>query len=664
MNVKILITYKDYHRLLKTDVLTPIQTGRAICDEVFSDMIGDDTGDNISAENNKYSELTAQYWAWKNYARLGSPDYIGHMQYRRHFILNENASFTVDTPIAHEKGFSVKFVNEIDANYIDYIENIGLDDKTISVFLRECDCVAVKKANMQYIDCINAKDDFLKHVPGSQENDYNLLVEELLNQHPSYKDVVAKFEEEPYRYFYHMYIMRRELFFEYNRFIFSILFKLDERIDYSRRGSRGGRVLGYLGEFLLSFFLMKKEEEGLIIKETYATCVLNNSPAKKSINLHKYDTSAPVISYSVEQKSFYNICASLISLDENIQTKNKVPVFIFYKKLPEAYIDYLSNQSLNNLDIELYDLDELEKSIPEKYLQCDFLKIYHLLAQFKRFVYVQPTCLFNQKIDFNEYAHEGTWVSRHLQIAHYVNHNWHFKAHIVNILGLDNPYEYFSDCLIICNSSERLREHVDKLLDNKFFAIKTQSDILNYLFKNNLNYFYDNFLVESSNLERRKFFSDKEYMAHLRNGAVLYSTDEKTANNIYYANRLMSYIQTTPFYTELVKTLCNADASEMLCNTVPSDVLRNADTSIRGLRDEFEKVHFPNINRHFMENDRVVKLVFVMEHMWAFRVKQLRYQIQKAFAFGKRYEKYHAKYKAVRELLRDARAMKNNLFSI
>lgn len=52
-------------------------------------MIGDDTGDNISALNDSYNEMTALYWAWKNYDKLGNPDYIGLMHYRRHFVLNE-----------------------------------------------------------------------------------------------------------------------------------------------------------------------------------------------------------------------------------------------------------------------------------------------------------------------------------------------------------------------------------------------------------------------------------------------------------------------------------------------------------------------------------------------------------------------------------------------
>lgn len=50
----------------------------------------DDVGENISAENPQYSELTGYYWIWKNvvpeyYANIGEK-YIGIEHYRRHFL--------------------------------------------------------------------------------------------------------------------------------------------------------------------------------------------------------------------------------------------------------------------------------------------------------------------------------------------------------------------------------------------------------------------------------------------------------------------------------------------------------------------------------------------------------------------------------------------------
>ena len=83
---KIFITYKNRNVLLKSNIITPIQTGRDIADEEFLEMLGDNTGDNISILNNNFCELTAIYWVWKNYKEIGNPEKVGFMHYRRHFL--------------------------------------------------------------------------------------------------------------------------------------------------------------------------------------------------------------------------------------------------------------------------------------------------------------------------------------------------------------------------------------------------------------------------------------------------------------------------------------------------------------------------------------------------------------------------------------------------
>ena len=61
----------------------PLHVGRAVSGDLG--YPGDDTGENISALNCYYSELTGLYWIWKN---CHDVDYVGTCHYRR-YLINE-----------------------------------------------------------------------------------------------------------------------------------------------------------------------------------------------------------------------------------------------------------------------------------------------------------------------------------------------------------------------------------------------------------------------------------------------------------------------------------------------------------------------------------------------------------------------------------------------
>lgn len=60
----------------------PVQVGAALSAAPLG-FQRDDEGENISAKNPQYCELTAQYWAWKN---LPGCDVMGLVHYRRYFV--------------------------------------------------------------------------------------------------------------------------------------------------------------------------------------------------------------------------------------------------------------------------------------------------------------------------------------------------------------------------------------------------------------------------------------------------------------------------------------------------------------------------------------------------------------------------------------------------
>ena len=160
--MKILISYHKPAVLLKDEVLTPIHVGRALATQSSKDgsmseedykwmldnMIGDDTGDNISDKNREFCELTAMYWAWKNYDKLGNPDYIGFMHYRRLLVFNE---YEYDK---YEQTKINKAYRDIFASFDDAIllDKYGLNLETINKYIKKYDLILPMKSELKLVN--------------------------------------------------------------------------------------------------------------------------------------------------------------------------------------------------------------------------------------------------------------------------------------------------------------------------------------------------------------------------------------------------------------------------------------------------------------------------------------------------------------------------------
>lgn len=239
--VKILVAYHKPDKIVKSDVLVPIHLGRALKTAaskdgsispddyqwMLSNMIGDDTGDNISHLNRYFNEMTALYWAWKNYDKLGNPDYIGLMHYRRFF------------------------------NIPDYSE------KEIQNLIKDSDIICMPPKLFSFIRyniCSNLTD----YVDKTFVNLKPILA--MAGRNPKYKSAVKKFFAGTDMIFCNMFIMKKELFFEYCEFIFDILLSAHKKIKYNTTNFNNMRCCAYASEYLTSIFLMKKIDEGLSYK--------------------------------------------------------------------------------------------------------------------------------------------------------------------------------------------------------------------------------------------------------------------------------------------------------------------------------------------------------------------------------------------------------------
>ncbi|MBD5401705.1 DUF4422 domain-containing protein [bacterium] len=284
-NIKILITTHKPFKIPKEEHFVPIHAGREIAFETAKDgsidqkdfdwlmqnTIGDNSGDNISTKNRLYSECTALYWAWKNYDKIGNPEYIGLMHYRRHFIFNEEYFQN------KEKNKLEKALSYISEEFIseNYLNNIGLNSENINKICNNYDLVVTEDSDLSIINnARNIKEDYAMTIAGTKVEDFELMVKILNQQHPEFTSLINQKIIGHQKSLYQMFIMKKELFFEYCEFLFNILFELEKQTDFTNYSINGKRSLGYLAEELLAVFVWMKEiDPNIKIKKLGCTLI-------------------------------------------------------------------------------------------------------------------------------------------------------------------------------------------------------------------------------------------------------------------------------------------------------------------------------------------------------------------------------------------------------
>lgn len=283
--VKILIGYHKPARLFKSNILVPVQGGRACCREITKDgvldeldiawlannTLGDDTGDNWSAYNRYINELTVVYWAWKNYAALGNPEYIGFMQYGKHLILNPYME------IPRRKWSAVGEAYCYAPQ--EYAAGGNLSEKCVLEAIKGWDILCTEKGDVKAVGASCCAEQLNRVSEGRGRELLALAGRAVQERWPRFVPYMKELEENSQMYLSNLFIMRRELFFGYGEFIFDVLRDVLNGMDLSGCDAVQKRAPGFLGEFLTSVYLRSCEKECRI--KTCKTAVLSEPSPEK-----------------------------------------------------------------------------------------------------------------------------------------------------------------------------------------------------------------------------------------------------------------------------------------------------------------------------------------------------------------------------------------------
>ena len=192
----------------------PVHVGAALAEDPIPGFQRDDEGDSISAQNPRYCELTALYWAWKNL----DADYLGLAHYRRHFAgAGERKTLTgaearellAKAPVVLPKPRSYFHITTVERHYGDTFDPLHI----------ECLRAALEMAYPRYVDTFN------RHMASSKIHLYNMMV------------------------------MRRDILDAYLLWMFEVLGYAEAGIDFEGLSAFDARVMGRISERMLDTWL-------------------------------------------------------------------------------------------------------------------------------------------------------------------------------------------------------------------------------------------------------------------------------------------------------------------------------------------------------------------------------------------------------------------------
>lgn len=217
------------------ELLVPIQVGAALAERRFAGYVHDDEGENISARNRSYCELTAQYWAWKN----RSADRIGFFHYRRYLYPDADAK----RPYRLESRPDEELLNRL--GYPGFAALIEQNDLIVPI-----------GENMH----VPVREHYAA-APFHLGSDLMRMEQIVRELSPEYTGAMERYFAQTIHYFGNIFIMSRELYDRYCGWLFPLLEEFDRQTDLSGRSVQEKRVDGYLAERLLGVFYTQHRDQ-------------------------------------------------------------------------------------------------------------------------------------------------------------------------------------------------------------------------------------------------------------------------------------------------------------------------------------------------------------------------------------------------------------------
>jgi lipopolysaccharide biosynthesis glycosyltransferase len=238
MDPKIFVTYHKETHIVNTGILEPIQVGDG--PSLAGCRTRDNSGENISSLNDRYCEMTAVYWAWKN---LSGHSHIGLMHYRRFLDFNENRLHLDQWGVVNWPTFTT-----------DFESRFGLNDAAITTAIKGYDIVLPKQWSVRSAGFRNLRDHY-NQSPFHHGSDLTLCRDVITLRYSEFLPYWNRALASSLGWFNNIFVLRTDLFDAYCSWLFPLLADIEKRIPFDRYSAQEKRVMGYLSERLFNVWI-------------------------------------------------------------------------------------------------------------------------------------------------------------------------------------------------------------------------------------------------------------------------------------------------------------------------------------------------------------------------------------------------------------------------
>lgn len=244
-NSRIFVFYYKPGSILTNDpIYRPLMAGNTLLTEKTT-IPGDDTGENISAKNKYYSELTGIYWVWKNSCQ----EITGSCHYRRFFtakpepfLYRVKRLFYFPARLA-KKRYGIIYTSKLDR----FIPRI-LNNKEIEQIFTEYDAIFPVQRKFRY----SVKEHYRRY---HDLRDLDLLAEILNQKYPEYLSAFNQVMDGNRLYANNMFILKKNDYEQFMTWWFDLLFEFENRINKADYQGYQQRIMGFIAERLLTIWV-------------------------------------------------------------------------------------------------------------------------------------------------------------------------------------------------------------------------------------------------------------------------------------------------------------------------------------------------------------------------------------------------------------------------